>query len=720
MNIRKRNGSIVEFNPDKIRIALNKANNSVDSEDLTKEEIDNIVSGIEITCSCLESTFTVEDVQNLVEVSLLNIGKLAIARHYMNYRQSRAIARGFKNSTDRAIIDLIGGSNEELKYENSNKDTSNLPTMKNYIKDVISEDLMRRTFLPEDILKAHDDGIIHFHDMGDAALKQHNCDLINLKDMFENGTIISGTKIDTPKSFSTACTVATQIIAQVSSSQYGGVTVTMSHISPYVEATRSKLYEKYKYLSLSLGCIDYENLIESMVKEDIKRGVQTIQYQVLTLLTCNGQTPFITVNLDINEAEEGRQRDDLALVIKEVLEQRILGVKNRSDVYITPSFPKLLYVLDDNNAYEGSQYWWLTEIAAKCTAKRMVPDYISAKKMREFKDGQVYPCMGCRSFLTSEPNILNDDGTRKFYGRFNQGVVTINLADVALSSGGDYDRFWKIFDERLELCHKALRFRHEWLLGTPSDVAPILWQHGALTRLEPGEVIDKYLYGGYSTISLGYCALYECTKYMTGKSHTDPEATPFALSVMQKLNDKCKEWREKENIGYSVYGTPLESTTWKFAKCLKKRFGIIPDITDHDYVTNSFHVSVREHISAFDKLGLEAQFQKLSPGGTISYVECPNMNDNIKAVLSIIKYIYENTMYAELNIKSDYCQNCGYDGEISIVECDTGLDWECPQCHCRDHRKLNIARRTCGYIGTQFWNFGRTSEIRDRVLHVGE
>ena len=722
MDIIKRDGKTVPFITEKIRNAIAKANQAAE-EDLRMEdyEIDYASKSVERACRNLGETPTVEKVQDLVETELARMGHMEIARRYMEYRALHSVRRGLMNSTDEAVLTLLDGSNEQLKYENSNKNTSNLPTQKNYIKDVVSEDLMRRIFLPDEILKAHNEGIIHFHDMGDAALKQHNCCLVNLRDMFENGTVISGTRIDTPKSFSTACTVATQIIAQVSSSQYGGVTISIAHLAPYVDTTRRKLMNRYMWLINDVNREEYTKLVEQDVREDIKRGVQTIQYQVLTLLTCNGQTPFITINLDINEAPEGREREDLALVIEEVLNQRILGVKNKAGAYITPAFPKLIYVLDENNIYPDSPYWSLTQLAAKCTAKRMVPDYVSAKKMREFKDGCVYPPMGCRSFLTSEPTVLNEDGSRKFYGRFNQGVVTINLADAALSSGKDMEKFWSILEDRLELCHRALRFRHDWLCGTKSDVAPILWQDGALARLKPGETIDKLLYGGYSTISLGYCALYECTHYMTGRSHTDPEATPFALAVMQKLNDKCAQWRSEENIAYSVYGTPLESTTWKFAKCLKDRFGEIPEITDHDYVTNSFHVNVREHIDAFSKLGLEAQFQKLSPGGTISYVECPNMTANLDAVLDVIQYIYNNTMYAELNIKSDYCQNCGFDGEIRIIETEDGkLDWECPNCGCRDHNKLNVARRTCGYIGSQFWNFGRTAEIRDRVLHIGD
>ena len=722
MDIIKRDGKTVPFITEKIRNAIAKANQAAE-EDLRMEdyEIDYASKSVERACRNLGETPTVEKVQDLVETELARMGHMEIARRYMEYRALHSVRRGLMNSTDEAVLTLLDGSNEQLKYENSNKNTSNLPTQKNYIKDVVSEDLMRRIFLPDEILKAHNEGIIHFHDMGDAALKQHNCCLVNLRDMFENGTVISGTRIDTPKSFSTACTVATQIIAQVSSSQYGGVTISIAHLAPYVDTTRRKLMNRYMWLINDVNREEYTKLVEQDVREDIKRGVQTIQYQVLTLLTCNGQTPFITINLDINEAPEGREREDLALVIEEVLNQRILGVKNKAGAYITPAFPKLIYVLDENNIYPDSPYWSLTQLAAKCTAKRMVPDYVSAKKMREFKDGCVYPPMGCRSFLTSEPTVLNEDGSRKFYGRFNQGVVTINLADAALSSGKDMEKFWSILEDRLELCHRALRFRHDWLCGTKSDVAPILWQDGALARLKPGETIDKLLYGGYSTISLGYCALYECTHYMTGRSHTDPEATPFALAVMQKLNDKCAQWRSEENIAYSVYGTPLESTTWKFAKCLKDRFGEISEITDHDYVTNSFHVNVREHIDAFSKLGLEAQFQKLSPGGTISYVECPNMTANLDAVLDVIQYIYNNTMYAELNIKSDYCQNCGFDGEIRIIETEDGkLDWECPNCGCRDHNKLNVARRTCGYIGSQFWNFGRTAEIRDRVLHIGD
>lgn len=728
MYIIKRDGSQVNFDKNKIINAINGANKEVSMNDrLTDDQINKIADEIEISAQNSKYAFNVEEIQNKVEDNINELKKFKLGRAYSTYRFKQAEKRkkSILNEKIKAIVDF---KSEEAKQENSNKNPHVAPTQRDYMAGEISKEITMDELLPPDIVSAHNEGIIHFHDSDYFLNHIYNCSLIDLKDMFENGTVISETKIDTPKSFSTACNIMTQIMAQVASSQYGGQSMTLSHIAPFVDVSRQKIKNS---LLEDFGISDVNELSDEMkelfdrqlrhrLHNEVVSGVQTIQYQILTLLTTNGQTPFVTLFMYLDEVEEGQLRDDLALIIKEVLIQRMQGVKNEKGDWITPAFPKLIYVLDEDNAYEGSKYFDLTKLAAKCTAKRMVPDYISAKKMREFKDGNVYPCMGCRSFLTSEKEITNSDGTQKFYGRFNQGVVTINLPDVALSSNGDFDKFWKIYDERLELCHRALRKRHERLLGTPSDIAPILWQYGAIARLEKGETIDKLLYNGYSTISLGYAGLYECVKYMTGKSHTDPEATPFAMQVMQKLNDKCNEWRQAENIAYSVYGTPIESTTYKFAKCLQKRFGIIEGITDHNYITNSYHCCVRENINAFEKLAFEAPFQKLSPGGAISYVETPDLNDNTEAVVQVMQFIYENIIYAELNTKSDYCQVCGSTSEIKIIEEEkTGkLIWECPCCRNRDQDKMNVARRTCGYIGTQFWNQGRTQEIRERVIHL--
>ena len=728
MYIIKRDGSQVNFDKNKIINAINGANKEVSMNDrLTDDQINKIADEIEISAHNSKYAFNVEEIQNKVEDSINELKKFNLGRAYSTYRFKQAEKRkkSILNEKIKAIVDF---KSEEAKQENSNKNPHVAPTQRDYMAGEISKEITMDELLPPDVVSAHNEGIIHFHDSDYFLNHIYNCSLIDLKDMFENGTVISETKIDTPKSFSTACNIMTQIMAQVASSQYGGQSMTLSHIAPFVDVSRQKIKNS---LLEDFGISDVNELSDEMkelfdrqlshrLHNEVVSGVQTIQYQILTLLTTNGQTPFVTLFMYLDEVEEGQLRDDLALIIKEVLIPRMQGVKNEKGEWITPAFPKLIYVLDEDNAYEGSKYFDLTKLAAKCTAKRMVPDYISAKKMREFKDGNVYPCMGCRSFLTSEKEITNSDGTQKFYGRFNQGVVTINLPDVALSSNGDFGKFWKIYDERLELCHRALRKRHERLLGTPSDIAPILWQYGAIARLEKGETIDKLLYNGYSTISLGYAGLYECVKYMTGKSHTDPEATPFAMQVMQKLNDKCNEWREAENIAYSVYGTPIESTTYKFAKCLQKRFGIIEGITDHNYITNSYHCCVRENINAFEKLAFEAPFQKLSPGGAISYVETPNLNDNTEAVIQVMQIIYENIIYAELNTKSDYCQVCGSTSEIKIIEEEkTGkLIWECPCCGNRDQDKMNVARRTCGYIGTQFWNQGRTQEIRERVIHL--
>ena len=723
MKIIKRNGQEAIFDEVKITNAIIGANKEVvETERLSEEEIDNITNDIKYKCQKMKRALSVEEIQNLVEDELMKLNAFSVARKYITYRFQRALARQ-SNTTDDQILSLIECANEEVKQENSNKNPTVNSVQRDYMAGEVSKDLTRRILLPEDIVKAHDEGLIHFHDADYFSQHMHNCDLVNLEDMLQNGTVISETMIEKPKSFSTACNVATQIIAQVASSQYGGQSITLSHLAPFVDVSRQKfrkeVKEEFETIGLELDDEKINALAEERLKKEITKGVQTIQYQVVTLMTTNGQAPFITVFMYLNEVPEGRLRDDLAMIIEEVMRQRMQGVKNEKGVWITPAFPKLIYVLDEDNITEDSKYWHLTELAAKCTAKRMVPDYISAKIMKEMKNGEVYPCMGCRSFLTVEDSQRNPDGSHKFYGRFNQGVVTINLVDVACSSEGDMEKFWKILDERLELCHRALRCRHERLQGTVSDVAPILWQNGALARLKKGETIDKLLFNGYSTISLGYAGLYEMCVRMLGKSHTDPAARPFAMQVMQKLNDKCEEWKKAENISYSVYGTPMESTTYKFAKCLQKRFGLIPGITDKNYITNSYHVHVTEPINAFDKLKFEAQFQKLSPGGAVSYVEVPNLENNIDAVLEVIKYIYDNIMYAELNTKSDYCQCCGYNGQIQIVEDESGkLIWQCPNCGNTDQNKMNVARRTCGYIGTQFWNQGRTQEIKERVLHL--
>ena len=721
MNIIKRNGMEVPFDRQKIVTAITKANETVNEEARLKPiYIEAIAQDVEEAVMARISVVHVEDIQDMVVFALMKHAPV-VAMKYEKYREKRAMIRRV-NTTDDKILSLINCENEEVKQENSNKNPIINSTQRDYMAGEVSRDLSDRILLPKEVVDAHKAGIIHFHDSDYFAQKEHNCDLVNLEDMLQNGTVISGTMIEKPHSFYTACNITTQIIAQVASNQYGGQSFSLAHLVPFVEVSRQKLHKQLdaeiEAIGISMNKEQREAVVAMRLKDEITRGIQTIQYQLITLMTCNGQAPFVTMFMYLDEVPEGRQRDDLAMLIEEVLRQRYQGVKNEKGVWITPAFPKLIYVLDKDNITEGSKYWYLTKKAARCTAKRMVPDYISAKIMKEMK-GAVYTCMGCRSFLTAEKDIRNKDGSMKFYGRFNQGVVTINLVDVALSSGKDMDKFWKILDERLELCHKALRCRHERLLGTPSDVAPILWQFGALARLKKGESIDKLLYDGYSTISLGYAGLYEMCMYMTGKSHTDEEAKPFALSVMQRLNDKCAEWRAAENIGYSVYGTPLESTTYKFAKALQKRFGIIKDVTDHNYITNSYHVNVREKIDAFSKLKFESEFQKLSPGGAISYVEVPDMQDNIPAVLSIMQFIYENIMYAELNTKSDYCECCGYDGEIKVVKDDAGkLVWECPNCGNRDQNKMSVARRTCGYIGTQWWNAGRTEEISQRVLHL--
>ena len=724
MKIIKRNGSEAVFDISKIIAAVTKANNVVASNQrLTKEQITAIADDVAQECQSRNHAMNVEEIQDLVEDAIMQTKAYEVARKYITYRYVQSLRRTH-NTTDDRILSLIECNNEEVKQENANKNPTVNSVQRDYMAGEVSKDLTMRMLLPAEIVKAHEDGIIHFHDADYYAQHMHNCDLVNLDDMLQNGTVISGTLIEKPHSFSTACNIATQIIAQVASNQYGGQSISLTHLAPFVDISRKKIRRdteaEMKELGIDPGEEKLSQIVEARLREEIKRGVQTIQYQVVTLMTTNGQAPFITVFMYLNEAGENqRLKSDLAIIVEEMLRQRYQGVKNEKGVWITPAFPKLIYVLDEDNITEGSKYWHLTELAAKCTAKRMVPDYISAKIMKELKKGEVYPCMGCRSFLTVEDSQMLPNGKHKFYGRFNQGVVTINLVDVACSSEGDMDRFWQILDERLELCHRALRCRHERLLGTISDVAPILWQNGALARLKKGETIDKLLYNGYSTISLGYAGLYEMCMRMLGKSHTDPEAKPFALKVMQRLNDKCKEWREAENISYSVYGTPMESTTYKFAKCLQKRFGIIPGVTDKNYITNSYHVHVSEKIDAFSKLKFEAEFQKLSPGGAISYIEVPNMQTNIPAVLSVMQFIYNNIMYAELNTKSDFCEKCGYDGEIKIVEDEAGkLVWECPNCGNRDQNKLFVARRTCGYIGTQFWNQGRTQEIRDRVLHL--
>ena len=722
-NVIKRNGEEVHFDRAKIVNAITKANGNVERiHQMNPYQIEAIADTIAEQVQEMPHAVNVEDIQDMVETSIMEMRGYEVAQKYVRYRYRRELKRK-SNTTDNGILALLDHINEEVNQENSNKNPVINSTQRDYMAGEVSKDLSKRVLLPEEIVRAHEEGIIHFHDTDYFAQKEHNCDLINLEDMLQNGTVISETMIEKPHSFFTACNVTTQIVAQVASNQYGGQSFTLAHLAPFVDISRQKLRKNVIAERTECGEALDEDIInrvtERRLREEVKSGIQTIQYQLITLMTCNGQAPFVTVFMYLDEVPEGRTRDDLAMIIEEVMLQRMQGVKNEKGVWITPAFPKLIYVLDEDNITEGSKYWHLTELAAKCTAKRMVPDYISAKIMKELKKGEVYPCMGCRSFLTVEDSQMLPNGRHKFYGRFNQGVVTINLVDVACSSEGDMDRFWQILDERLELCHRALRCRHERLLGTISDVAPILWQNGALARLKKGETIDNLLYNGYSTISLGYAGLYEMCMRMLGKSHTDPEAKPFALKVMQRLNDKCKEWREAENISYSVYGTPMESTTYKFAKCLQKRFGIIPGVTDKNYITNSYHVHVSEKIDAFSKLKFEAEFQKLSPGGAISYIEVPNMQTNIPAVLSVMQFIYNNIMYAELNTKSDFCEKCGYDGEIKIVEDEAGkLVWECPNCGNRDQNKMSVARRTCGYIGTQFWNQGRTQEIRDRVLHL--
>ena len=722
MKIIKRNGSEVDFDISKIILAVTKANRVVAQNlQLSSEQIRSLAANVETYCLHMGRAMNVEEIQDLVEDQIMRLGAYEVARRYITYRYVQNLKRT-SNTTDERILSLIECNNEEVKQENSNKNPSVNSVQRDYMAGEVSKDLTNRLLLPKEIVDAHNEGILHFHDADYFAQHMHNCDLVNLEDMLQNGTVISGTLIEKPHSFSTACNIATQIIAQVASNQYGGQSISLAHLAPFVDVSRKKIAQEVKAELEGLDVSEERRhqIVERRLRQEISRGVQTIQYQVVTLMTTNGQAPFITVFMYLGEAKSEQEKKDLAIIIEETIRQRYQGVKNEKGVWITPAFPKLIYVLEEQNIHEDSPYYYLTKMAAKCTAKRMVPDYISEKIMLQNKvdkngEGHCYTCMGCRSFLTP---YVDENGKPKYYGRFNQGVVTINLVDVALSSGGDFDKFWQLFDERLELCHRALRCRHERLKGTRSDAAPILWQNGALARLKKGEPIDKLLYGGYSTISLGYAGLYECVKYMTGKSHTDPAATPFALQVMQTMNDYCAKWKGAENIDYSLYGTPLESTTYKFAKCLQKRFGIVPGITDHGYITNSYHVHVSEHIDAFTKLAFESKFQKLSPGGAISYVEVPNMQDNLDATMDVIKFIYENIMYAELNTKSDYCQVCGYDGEIKIVEEGGKLVWECPKCGNRDQSKLNVARRTCGYIGTQFWNQGRTQEIRDRVLHL--
>ena len=740
MKIIKRNGSEASFDLDKIVNAIKAANAEVpEARRLTEREIRFAALNVQDECETAGHTVSVEEIQDMVEDQIMALDRFEVARKYIIYRYLQNLKRQ-SNTTDDKILSLIECNNEEVKQENSNKNPEVVSVQRDYMAGEVSKDLTARMLLPKEIIEAHEAGIIHFHDSDYFAQRMHNCDLVNLDDMLQNGTVISGTLIERPHSFSTACNIATQIIAQVASCQYGGQSISLAHLAPFVDVSRKKIrrevYAEVEALGAEPNEENISHVVEKRLRDEIRRGVQTIQYQVVTLMTTNGQAPFVTVFMYLNEARDEHEKHDLAMIIEEMLRQRFQGVKNEAGVWITPAFPKLIYVLEPDNVTEGSEYFYLTEMAAKCTAKRMVPDYISEKKMKEYKlskgevegEGDTYTCMGCRSFLTPDrsgngfDNVAKaknyDPNKPKYYGRFNQGVVTINLPDVALSSEQDMDRFWQIFDERLELCHRALRARHDRLRGTLSDAAPILWQHGALARLDKGETIDKLLYGGYSTLSLGYAGLYECVKYMTGHSHTDPEATPFALEVMQHMNDKCAEWKEAEDIDYSLYGTPLESTTYKFAKALQKRFGIVKGITDHGYITNSYHVHVSEEIDAFTKLRFESQFQRLSPGGAISYVEVPNMQDNLEAVLAVMHYIYDNIMYAELNTKSDYCQVCGYDGEIKIVEDDGKLIWKCPHCGNRDQAKMNVARRTCGYIGTQFWNQGRTEEIRDRVLHL--
>ena len=723
MKIIKRNGAEVPFDITKIITAVTKASDSVGGQArLSREQITQIAAAVTDQCQQLNRAVSVEEVQDLVENQLMDIQAHDVARHYITYRYVQSLKRQ-TNTTDERILSLIECQNEEVKQENANKNPTVNSVQRDYMAGEISKDLTARLLLDPEIVKAHQEGLIHFHDSDYFAQHMHNCDLVNLEDMLQNGTVISGTYIEKPHSFSTACNIATQIIAQVASNQYGGQSISLTHLAPFVDVSRKKIAAEVELEmeGLDVSAERKKEIVERRLRNEINRGVQTIQYQVVTLMTTNGQAPFITVFMYLGEARNPQEKADLAIIIEETIRQRYQGVKNEAGVWITPAFPKLIYVLEEDNIRPGTPYYYLTELAAKCTAKRMVPDYISEKKMLELKvdkngEGHCYTCMGCRSFLT--PYVDPETGKPKYYGRFNQGVVTINLVDVALSSGGNFEKFWKIFDERLDLCHRALQARHKRLLGTPSDAAPILWQYGALARLKKGEKIDKLLFGGYSTISLGYAGLYECVKYMTGKSHTDAGAKPFALSVMQHMNDKCNAWKKAENMDYSLYGTPLESTTYKFAKCLQKRFGIVPGITDKNYITNSYHVHVSEPIDAFTKLKFESDFQRLSPGGAISYVEVPNMQDNLEAVISVLQFIYDNIMYAELNTKSDYCQCCGYDGEIKIVEDDGKLVWECPKCGNRDQNKLNVARRTCGYIGTQFWNQGRTQEIKDRVLHL--
>ena len=725
MKVIKRNGQEVIFDNGKIKVAVSKANMSVEEGDkrLSDGQIDRITSAVTEKCEALGRAIEVEEIQDMVEFAIMGEGKFEVAKNYITYRYNRQLARQ-KNTTDDKVFALIDCQNEEVKQENSNKNPTVNSVQRDYMAGEMSKDLTKRFLLPEDIWKAHEEGLIHFHDADYFAQRMHNCDLVNLEDMLQNGTVISGTMIEKPHSFATACNIATQIIAQVASSQYGGQSITLTHLAPFVDVSRQKIrqqtIEEFKELGIEINDEQLNSLVESRVRKEINKGIQTIQYQVVTLMTTNGQAPFITVFMYLNEARNEREKQDLAMMIEETLNQRITGVKNPKGVYVTPAFPKLIYVLEEDNITPDSKYWYLTELAAKCTAKRMVPDYISEKKMLELKvdkngEGHCYTCMGCRSFLTP---YVDENGKPKYYGRFNQGVVTVNLIDIALSSHGDMDKFWEIFDERMELCHRALQCRHERLTGTLSDVAPILWQHGALTRLQPGETIDKYLHGGYSTLSLGYAGLWETVYYLNGKKLTEEEGKQLGLTIMRKLNEYTKKWKEAENIDYSLYGTPLESTTYKFAKCLQKRFGVIKGVTDKNYVTNSYHVHVTEPIDAFSKLALESEFQALSPGGAISYVEVPNMQNNIGAVLEVIKFIYDNIMYAELNTKSDYCQCCGYDGEIKIEEVDGKLIWKCPNCGNTDQSKLNVARRTCGYIGSQFWNQGRTAEIRDRVLHL--
>ena len=722
MRIIKRSGSEVEFDISKIIAAVFKANAVVEEDKrLNKSQIDKIAADVEKRCLEMNRAVNVEEIQDMVENQIMAERAFEVARKYITYRYIQSLKRK-SNTTDEKILSLIECENEEVKQENSNKNPTVSSVQRDYMAGEVSKDLTERLLLSSDIVEAHKEGILHFHDSDYFAQHMHNCDLVNLEDMLQNGTVISGTFIEKPHSFSTACNIATQIIAQVASSQYGGQSISLTHLAPFVDISRKKIIAEVEAEMYGLNVSDErkEQIVDKRLRREINKGVQTIQYQVVTLMTTNGQAPFITVFMYLNEAKDEREKEDLALIIEEMLSQRIQGVKNESGVWITPAFPKLIYVLENDNIFPNTKYYHLTKLAARCSAKRLVPDYISEKKMLEYKvdkngEGHCFTCMGCRSFLTP---YIDEKGNPKYYGRFNQGVVTINLVDVALSSGGDMDRFWSIFDERLNLCHKALRARHERLLGTPSDVAPILWQYGALARLKKGELIDKLLYGGYSTISLGYAGLYECVKYMTGQSHTKDSAKPFAIQVMQYMNDKCDEWKNKENIDYSIYGTPLESTTYKFAKSLQKRFGVVEGITDKSYITNSYHVHVSEQIDAFTKLKFESDFQKLSPGGAISYVEVPNMQDNIEAVMSVLSFIYENIMYAELNTKSDYCQACGYDGEMKIEENEGKLEWVCPKCRNKDQNKLNVARRTCGYIGTQFWNQGRTQEIRDRVMHL--